>query len=91
MIISPEAMVSLQKLVNKKGFEKTVSAYAKEKRISPEAAELEYAKYLMDPDGFVLEKADRAMRPTYAVKKAQPGQRRSPLLQVRACRAVITD
>ena len=41
MVISPEAMVSLQKMTNRKSFEETVSAYAKQKRLSTREAELE--------------------------------------------------
>lgn len=78
-IISPEAMIGLQKAFNREGFEKTVENYMKKKRLSREAAELEFAKYLLDPDAYVLEKA-AASKPQ-KVKKATMGQRRSPLLQ----------
>ena len=89
MIISPEAMVSIQKFSNKAKFEETVEAYAKQKRLSIREAELEYAKYLIDPDGFVLEsmadskfsaKSKQQAAPKN-VKPAEMGQRRSPLLQ----------
>ena len=45
-ILSPEAMVSLQKATNKAEFEDTVAKYAKQKRLSTRDAELEYARYL---------------------------------------------
>ncbi len=50
-ILSPEAMVSLQKATNKAEFEDTVAKYAKQKRLSTRDAELEYARYLLDPVG----------------------------------------
>lgn len=78
-IISPEAMIGLQKAFNRAGFEKTVENYMKVKRISREAAEIEFAKYLLDPDAYVLERA--AESKPQNVKKATMGQRRSPLLQ----------
>ena len=90
MIISPEAMVSIQKFTNRAKFEETVESYAKQKRLSLRDAELEYAKYLIDPDGFVLEsmadakfspKASAAQKAPKNVKPAEMGQRRSPLLQ----------
>ena len=46
-ILSPEAMVSLQKATNKAEFEDTVAKYAKQKRLSTREAELEYARYLL--------------------------------------------
>ena len=48
-ILSPEAMVSLQKATNKAEFEDTVAKYAKQKRLSTRDAELEYARYLCLP------------------------------------------
>ena len=48
-ILSPEAMVSLQKATNKAEFEDTVAKYAKQKRLSTRDAELEYARYLWLP------------------------------------------
>lgn len=91
MVISAEAMVSLQKLTNREEFTKTVEAYAKQKRLSTRDAELAYAGYLLDPDKFVLDaaaadklgKKPAAQRRPEAksVKIAQAGQRRSPLLQ----------
>ncbi|KAJ1456467.1 hypothetical protein M885DRAFT_616305 [Pelagophyceae sp. CCMP2097] len=108
--ISPGAMVTLQKAINREKFTATVEGYAKVNKLSLADAELAYAAYLLDPDGFVLEKARSKSRrtrvetagaqaaesklgsPKAAGKgkpnpkplkalKAQPGQRRSPLLQ----------
>ena len=42
-------MVSLQKATNRAEFEDTVAKYAKQKRLSTRDAELEYARYLLDP------------------------------------------
>mmetsp|Transcript_16503 Transcript_16503/g.51670 ORF Transcript_16503/g.51670 Transcript_16503/m.51670 type:complete len:171 (+) Transcript_16503:26-538(+) len=86
MIISPEAMIAVQKTVNRAKFEATVENYMKTKRVSREEAELEFATYLLDPDAYVLSKASdsfAAKSPTkkMAVKKAEMGARRSPLLQ----------
>ena len=87
-ILSPEAMVSLQKATNRAEFEDTVAKYAKQKRLSTRDAELEYARYLLDPDKFVLDAAanskgvveTRQKRPEN-IQQAGFGQRRSPLLQ----------
>ena len=87
-ILSPEAMVSLQKATNRADFEDTVAKYAKQKRLSTRDAELEYARYLLDPDKFVLDAAanskgvveTRQKRPEN-IQQAGFGQRRSPLLQ----------
>ena len=85
MIISPEAMVKIQKLSNKAEFEDTVARYAKEKKLSARDAELEYARYLIDPDKFVLDAAAAAQKTAQKrpenVRSSAPGQRRSPLLQ----------
>eukprot|EP00629_Pelagomonadales_sp_RCC1024_P016788 CAMPEP_0119290136 /NCGR_PEP_ID=MMETSP1329-20130426/40226_1 /TAXON_ID=114041 /ORGANISM="Genus nov. species nov., Strain RCC1024" /LENGTH=166 /DNA_ID=CAMNT_0007290951 /DNA_START=97 /DNA_END=593 /DNA_ORIENTATION=+ len=91
-VISPEAMVTLQKMTNRKSFEETVETYAKQKRLSTREAELEYATYLLDPDAFVLDAANAnkfgggarssgGQKAPTNVPRAQPGQRRSPLLQ----------
>jgi len=61
-VISPEAMVTLQKMTNRKSFEETVETYAKQKRLSTREAELEYATYLLDPDAFVLDAAIKVSR-----------------------------
>jgi hypothetical protein len=86
--LSPEAMIALQKFTNKADFEKTVAAYAAQKRLSLPDAELEYARYLMDPDKFVLDAAAASKGVAEArpkkpadIMKAGFGQRRSPLLQ----------
>ena len=85
MIISPEAMVALQKVSNRAEFEKTVDAYAKQKKLSRRDAELEYGRYLLDPDKFVLDAAAAAQKTAQKrpenVRSSAPGQRRSPLLQ----------
>ena len=87
-ILSPEAMVSLQKATNKAEFEDTVAKYAKQKRLSTRDAELEYARYLLDPDKFVLDAAanskgvvEQRQRRPENIQQAGFGQRRSPLLQ----------
>ena len=83
MIISPEAMISAQKIFNRRSFDATVDKYMVEKKLTRDKAELEFATYLLDPDAYVLEKAakDKLRGPKLRVKKAEPGQRRSPLLQ----------
>lgn len=86
MIISPEAMVKIQKLSNKAEFEDTVARYAKEKKLSARDAELEYARYLIDPDKFVLDAAaanqnSKATPESTVWDKPKFGARRSPLLQ----------
>lgn len=86
MIISAEAMITLQKTFNRAKFEDTVDNYMKMKRISRAEAELEFATYLLDPDAYVLSKASDSFRQKspakkLTVKKAEMGARRSPLLQ----------
>lgn len=86
MIISAEAMITLQKTFNRAKFEDTVDRYMKMKRISRDKAELEFATYLLDPDAYVLSKASDSFRQKSPakklnVKKAEMGARRSPLLQ----------
>lgn len=54
--------------------------------MSREEAEREFATYLLDPDAYVLSKAADSFRQQspakkLKVKKAEPGARRSPLLQ----------
>ena len=67
-ILSPEAMVSLQKATNKAEFEDTVAKYAKQKRLSTRDAELEYARYLLDPSVAVQKSAREAPSPSSYVR-----------------------
>ena len=61
-ILSPEAMVSLQKATNRAEFEDTVAKYAKQKRLSTRDAELEYARYLWLPGWKSISGAPRHRR-----------------------------
>ena len=70
-ILSPEAMVSLQKATNKAEFEETVAKYAKQKRLSTRDAELEYARYLLDPVGRVWMSTVEAPGTSWKSRKGQ--------------------
>ena len=69
-ILSPEAMVSLQKATNKAEFEDTVAKYAKQKRLSTRDAELEYARYLLDPS-VAVQKSKLAKPVPFIIRSAR--------------------